>query len=41
MRYEILDKLVQGRGGGREEQPHVQAAAAVQAQEGWEEPLHI
>ena len=41
MRYEILDKLVQGRGGGREEQPHVQAAAAAQAQEDQEELLHV
>ena len=28
------------RGGGREEQPHVQGAAAAQAQEGQEELLH-
>ena len=29
------------RGGGREEQPHIQGAAAVRAQEGREELLHI
>ena len=29
------------RGGGREEQPHVQGAAATQALEGQEELLHI
>ena len=29
------------RGGSREEQPHVQGAAAVRAQEGREELLHI
>ena len=29
------------RGGGREEQPHVQAAAAAQAQEDQEELLHV
>ena len=28
------------RGGGREEQPHVQGAVAVQAQEGQEELLY-
>ena len=41
MRYEILDKLVQGRGGGREEQPHVQGAVAMWAKEGLEELTHI
>ena len=29
------------RGGGREEQPHMQGAAAVQLQEGREELLHV
>ena len=29
------------RGGGREEQPHIQGAAAARAQEGLEELLHI
>ena len=29
------------RGGGREEQPHIQGAAAVQAQEGLEELFHV
>ena len=29
------------RGGGREEQPHVQGAVAAQAQEGLEELSHI
>ena len=29
------------RGGGRDNQPHVQGAAAAQAQEGWEELLHV
>ena len=31
----------EGRGGGREEQPHVQGAVAARAQEGLEEPLHV
>ena len=29
------------RGGGREEQPHVQGAVTVRAQEGREELLHV
>ena len=29
------------RGGGWEEQPHVQEVVAVQAQEGLEEPSHV
>ena len=29
------------RGGGRQEQPHVQGAVAAQAQEGQEELLHV
>ena len=29
------------RGGGREEQPHVQGAVAALAQEGLEELLHV
>ena len=29
------------RGGGREEQPHIQGVAAARAQEGQEELLHI
>ena len=29
------------RGGGREEQPHVQGAAAARAQEGGKELLHV
>ena len=31
----------EARGGGREEQPHVQGAVAVRAQEGLEELLHV
>ena len=31
---------IRGRGGGWEEQPHVQGAVAAQAQEGLEEPSH-
>ena len=30
----------EARGGGREEQPHIQGAVAAQAQEGLEEPSH-
>ena len=30
-----------GRGGGREEQPHVQGAVAAWAQEGLEELSHV
>lgn len=29
------------RGGGQEDQPHVQGTAAVRVQEGWEDLLHI
>ena len=29
------------RGGGQEEQPHVQGGVAAQAQEGLEEPYHV
>ena len=29
------------RGGGQEEQPHVQGAVTMQVQEGLEEPSHI
>ena len=29
------------RGGSQEEQPHIQGAAAAQAQEGQEELLHV
>ena len=29
------------RGGGQEEQPHIQGAEAVRAQEGREELLHV
>ena len=29
------------RGGGWEEQPHVQGAVAAQAQDGLEEPSHV
>ena len=29
------------RGGGPEEQPHIQGAVAAQVQEGLEEPLHV
>ena len=32
---------VQGRGGGREEQPHIQGAVAAQVQEGLEELFHV
>ena len=32
---------LEARGGGREEQPHVQGAVAVQGQEGLEELLHV
>ena len=31
----------EARGGGREEQPHVQGAVAAQAQEGLEELFHV
>ena len=31
----------EARGGGREEQPHIQGAVAAQAQEGLEEPSHV
>ena len=31
----------EARGGGREDQPHVQAAVAARAQEGLEELSHI
>jgi len=34
-------KVIIDRGGGREEQPHVQEAVAVRAQEGLEELSHI
>ena len=30
-----------GRGGGREEQPHIQGAVAAWAQEGLEELFHV
>ena len=33
--------MLKVRGGGREEQPHVQGAAASQVQEGREELLHV
>ena len=32
---------LKARGGGQEEQPHVQGAVAARAQEGLEELLHI
>ena len=32
---------VQGRGGGREDQPHIQGAVAARAQEGLEELSHV
>ena len=32
--------MSEARGGGREEQPHIQGAVAAQAQEGLEEPSH-
>ena len=32
--------MPKARGGGQEEQPHVQGAVAAQAQEGLEEPSH-
>ena len=31
----------EARGGGREDQPHVQGAVAVRAQEGLEELFHL
>ena len=31
----------EANGGGQEEQPHIQGAAAVQAQEGLEEVFHV
>ena len=31
----------EARGGGREKQPHIQGAVAVQAQEGLEELSHV
>ena len=33
--------MPEARGGGQEEQPHVQRAVAVWAQEGLEELLHV
>ena len=33
--------ITNNRGGGREDQPHVQGAVAAQVQEGLEELLHI
>ena len=33
--------LLKARGGGQEEQPHIQGTVAAQAQEGLEEPSHI
>ena len=33
--------MPEARGGGQEEQPHVQGAVAVRAQEGLEELLHV
>ena len=32
--------MPEARGGGREEQPHIQGVVAVWAQEGLEEPSH-
>ena len=38
----VLDNtLSETRGGGREEQPHIQGAVAVWGQEGLEELLHV
>ena len=33
--------MTEARGGGREDQPHLQGAVAVQVQEGLEELSHI
>ena len=33
--------LPEANGGGQEEQPHIQGAVAVQAQEGLEEVFHV
>ena len=33
--------MPEARGGGREDQPHVQGAVAAQAQEGLEELFHV
>ena len=33
--------MPEARGGGREEEPHVQGAEAAQAQEGLEELSHV
>ena len=33
--------MPQVKGGGREEQPHIQGAVAARVQEGLEEPLHV
>ena len=35
------NSMTEARGGGREDQPHVQGAMAVRAQEGLEELSHI
>ena len=35
------DPSTEARGSGREEQPHVQGAVAVRAQEGLEELFHV
>jgi len=37
----VPTKLPEVRGGGWEEQPHIQGVVAAQAQEGREEPLHV
>ena len=41
--HEVMgpDAMPKVRGGGREEQPHVQGVVAEQAQEGREKLLHI
>ena len=33
--------MPKARGGGREEQPHIQGAVAARVQEGQEELLHV
>ena len=33
--------MSEARGGGQEEQPHIQGAVAAQVQEGLEELLHV
>ena len=35
------NRMTEARGGGREDQPHIQGAVAARAQEGLEELSHV